>query len=280
MNENTIAMPSYAIGCLESYNKFINSIPILSASQERKLAADYHRTGNLDSARSLIVSHLRLVTSIAKKYRGYGLQENDLIQEGNIGLMKAVKRFNPDKGVRLVTFALYWIKAEIHEFVIKNWRIVKIATTKAQRKLFFKLKSLKPPEGILKNHDVERISRLLEVDRKDVVNMNERLSVSDKSVDSLSDSIDIPDRVLPQLTEMKDPLVLLQESETDVISKQNLRNALWQLERRERYIIVNRWLSSHKKTLESLGYKFSVSPERIRQIEKVAMRKLKDLLNK
>lgn len=279
MKKNTDIIPAYAIGCLDNYNKLINSIPILSASEERSLAIDYHNNGNLNSARTLIVSHLRLVASIAKKYRGYGLQENDLIQEGNIGLMKAVKRFDPDKGVRLVTFALYWIKAEIHEYIIKNWRIVKVATTKAQRKLFFKLKSLKSTEGALKKHDIERISDILEVDRKDVVKMDERLNAPDKSVDTLPNPVSKHDKTLPQLTDSNDPLLILQKSEFDVLSKQNLRKALWKLEKRERYIVVNRWLSSNKKTLESLGYKYSVSQERVRQIEKLALKKLKGFLS-
>ena len=155
------------IGCLESYNRFVYTIPVLTEKEERSLATDFITTGNLDSARKLIVSHLRLVVSIAKKYKGYGLQESDLIQEGNLGLMKAVKRFDPKKGVRLVTFAMHWIKAEINEYVIRNWRIVKIATTKAQRKLFFKLRGLTPGTEKLRNEDIERISKILAVNEKD-----------------------------------------------------------------------------------------------------------------
>ncbi|MDC3160027.1 RNA polymerase sigma factor RpoH [Pseudomonadota bacterium] len=263
-------------GCLESYNRFVYNLPILTETEERSLAIDYRTNGNLDAARKLIVSHLRLVVSIAKKYQGYGLQECDLIQEGNIGLMKAVKRFDPKKGVRLVTFAMHWIRAEINEYVIRNWRIVKIATTKAQRKLFFKLKGLTKGLDKLRAKDIEKISNTLDINKKDVVTMEERLNAPDRSVDTLTQPIVHSDyKELPQLTDRNDPLRLLQESESAMMLKNGLTKALWRLERRERYIIVSRWLTSKRKTLELLGHKFNISCERVRQIEKLALKKLK-----
>ena len=235
------------IGCLESYNRFVYTIPVLTEKEERSLATDFRTTGNLDSARKLIVSHLRLVVSIAKKYKGYGLQESDLIQEGNLGLMKAVKRFDPEKGVRLVTFAMHWIKAEINEYVIRNWRIVKIATTKAQRKLFFKLRGLTPGTEKLRNEDIERISKILAVNEKDIATMEERMNAPDKSVDTIADPITQNNyNEFPQFADRSDPLLLLQESESTMLLKNGLTRALWRLERRERYIIVNRWLTNNK----------------------------------
>ncbi len=267
---------SYPIGCLESYKRFIYNIPILTETEERALATEYRITGNLDSARKLIVSHLRLVVSIAKKYQGYGLQESDIIQEGNLGLMKAVKRFDPEKGVRLVTFAMHWIKAEINEYVIRNWRIVKVATTKAQRKLFFKLRGLTNGLDKLRAKDIERISDTLDVNKKDIIVMEERLNSPDKSIDTLTQPIVQNEyKELPQFTDRNDPLRLLQESESAMILKNGLTKALWQLDRRERYIIVNRWLTSKKKTLELLSHKFGISCERVRQIESLALKKLK-----
>ena len=271
--------PTFPIGCLESYNRFVYTIPILTEKEEQSLARDFRTTGNLDSARKLIVSHLRLVVSIAKKYKGYGLQESDLIQEGNLGLMKAVKRFDPEKGVRLVTFAMHWIKAEINEYVIRNWRIVKVATTKAQRKLFFKLKGLTQGTEKLRNEDIERISNILEVNEKDIAIMEERMNAPDKSVDTVTDPITQNNySELPQFADRSDPLLLLQESESSMLLKNGLTKALWRLERRERYIIVNRWLTNNKKTLSLLSDKLGISCERVRQIEKLALKKLKDYL--
>ena len=276
METNSSTITSYPIGCLESYNRFVFNMPILTEREERFLATDFRTTGNLESAKKLIVSHLRLVVSIAKKYQGYGLQECDLIQEGNIGLMKAVKRFDPKKGVRLVTFALHWIRAEINEYVIKNWRIVKVATTKAQRKLFFKLRSLTQGIDKLQIKDIEKISNKLDLNKKDIITMTERLNAPDKSFDTIPQPIIQNDHGdLPQLTDKNDPLRLLQESESAVILKSGLRKALWLLDRRERYIIVSRWLTRKKKTLELLGLKFGISCERVRQIEKLALKKLK-----
>ena len=267
------------IGCLESYNRIVYTIPILTEKEELSLATDFRTTGNLDSAKKLIVSHLRLVVSIAKKYKGYGLQESDLIQEGNLGLMKAVKRFDPEKGVRLVTFAMHWIKAEINEYVIRNWRIVKIATTKAQRKLFFRLRGLTTGTEKLRDEDIERISNILEVGKKDIAIMEERMNAPDKSVDTITDPITQNNYSdIAQFSDKSDPLLLLQESESSMLLKSSLTRALWQLERRERYIIVNRWLTNNKKTLSLLSDKFSVSCERVRQIEKLALRKLRDYL--
>ena len=275
VNNNTVNMPSLSVGCLESYYRFINRIPILSEREERNLAIDFRTNGNLDSARQLIVSHLRLVSSVARKYRGYGLQESDLIQEGNIGLMKAVKRFDPEKGVRLVTFAMHWIKAEIHEFILKNWRIVKIATTKAQRKLFFKLRSLRQSDATLKENDIDFISETLEVKKKDVIKMEEVFSAPDKSVDTLPHSFEESKKPTPQLTDSNDPLLILQNLEFNKFKKDKLIKALWKLEKRDRYIIVKRWLSNEKNTLNSLGNKFNISSERVRQLEKLALDKLK-----
>ena len=275
VNNNTVNMPSLSVGCLESYYRFINRIPILSEREERNLAIDFRTNGNLDSARQLIVSHLRLVSSVARKYRGYGLQESDLIQEGNIGLMKAVKRFDPEKGVRLVTFAMHWIKAEIHEFILKNWRIVKIATTKAQRKLFFKLRSLRQYDATLKENDIDFISETLEVKKKDVIKMEEVFSAPDKSVDTLPHTSEESKKPTPQLTDSNDPLLILQNLEFNKFKKDKLIKALWKLEKRDRYIIVKRWLSNEKNTLNSLGNKFNISSERVRQLEKLALDKLK-----
>ena len=276
METNSSTITSYPIGCLESYNRFVFNIPILTEKEERFLATDFRTTGNLESAKKLIVSHLRLVVSIAKKYQGYGLQECDLIQEGNLGLMKAVKRFDPKKGVRLVTFAMHWIRAEINEYVIKNWRIVKVATTKAQRKLFFKLRGLTQGIDKLQTKDIEKISNKLDLNKKDIITMTERLNAPDKSFDTIPQPIIQNDHGdLPQLADKNDPLRLLQESESAVILKNGLRKALWLLDRRERYIIVSRWLTRKKKTLELLGFKFGISCERVRQIEKSALKKLK-----
>ncbi len=282
-SSNTLlALP--AIGNLEAYITAVHRIPMLTAEQETELSHRYRDTGDLDAARDMVLSHLRLVVSIARQYLGYGLPHADLIQEGNIGLMKAVKRFDPDRGVRLVSFALHWIRAEIHEYVLKNWRTVKIATTKAQRKLFFNLRSLKKGAQALTPSEVSEIARDLNVREQDVVEMETRLGGHDISLEP-SPSADDEESHAPiaWLTAPDtEPEQILESRDRDWLQSEGIRNALADLDPRSRRIIETRWLKDEseggKLTLQQLADEFGVSAERIRQIEARALQTMKGSL--
>jgi RNA polymerase sigma-32 factor len=272
------ALPIPAAGSLESYVQTVNRFPMLTQEQETALARRYQERNDLEAARDLVVSHLRVVVSIARGYMGYGLQQADLIQEGNIGLMKAVKRFDPERGVRLVSFAVHWIRAEIHEFILKNWRIVKVATTKAQRKLFFNLRSMKPGLGALGTTEADRIAEELGVKSEEVVEMETRLSGQDIALEPLGeDDEDRPYAPIAYLAaEDAEPGVLLEREETTRRRSQGLEQALAALDARSRRIIEARWLNEKASaTLHELASEFGVSAERIRQIESKAMSKMK-----
>ncbi|WP_022959250.1 RNA polymerase sigma factor RpoH [Spongiibacter tropicus] len=264
-------------GDLSAYIQAVGSIPVLSVERERELAEDLHDHGNLEAARELVMSHLRFVVHIAKSYSGYGLPQADLIQEGNVGLMKAVKRFDPSKGVRLVSFAVHWIKAEIHEYVLRNWRIVKVATTKAQRKLFFNLRSAKKQLAWLSNDEAHAVAADLGVDVTEVRRMEGRLSSVDVAFDA-SDSDDDSSYVAPVHyleDRSQDPAMLLEADNWEERNHQSLVQALEGLDERSRDILQSRWLTDNKATLHDLADRYGVSAERIRQLEKAAMKKLK-----
>jgi len=263
---------------LAAYVQAVSSIPVLSAEREHELAEDLFYNENLEAARQLVMSHLRFVVHIAKSYKGYGLAEADLIQEGNLGLMKAVKRFDPERGVRLVSFAVHWIKAEIHEFVLRNWRIVKVATTKAQRKLFFNLRSHKQRLGWLSQAEAEAVAEDLGVAVAEVQRMEGRLSAHDLTYDNPVDSDDdaawqSPANYLED--GRQDPARLLEDADWRQSSEAQLRNALQDLDERSQDILAQRWLAEEKATLHQLADKYGVSAERIRQLEQNAMKKLR-----
>lgn len=266
---------------LSAYVSSVNSIPVLSAEEEKTLAERYYYENDLDAARQLVLSHLRFVVHLARSYSGYGLQQADLIQEGNVGLMKAVKRFNPEVGVRLVSFAVHWIKAEIHEFILKNWRIVKIATTKAQRKLFFNLRSAKKSLGWLTNDEANAMAKDLGVDPKVVRQMEGRMTAYDTGFDLDPET----DDDVPSMA----PVQYLQDDGSDVAreiedaewtenTNDSLYEAMRQLDERSRDIISSRWLSEKKATLHELADRYQVSAERIRQLEKNAMQKVRGMM--
>jgi RNA polymerase sigma-32 factor len=266
-------------GSLDQYIQSAYSIPVLSAEEEHELAVKFHEENDLDAARRLIMAHLRFVIHIARGYNGYGLALNDLIQEGNIGLMKAVKRFDPMVGVRLVSFAVHWIRAEIHEFVLRNWRIVKIATTKAQRKLFFNLRSSKKRLGWFSREEVEGVAEDLGVKPETVLEMEARLSNYDVAFDGSPDEDDDSNYVSPSayLTDQRnDPAQQLEKDDWQEQQLQVLNESLADLDDRSRDILMSRWLDDENKaTLHELAEKYQVSAERIRQLEKNAMKKLK-----
>ena len=267
---------------IENYAQAVKAIPILTASEERELAERLYNDGDLEAARQLVISHLRFVLYIAQGYRGYGLPEADLIQEGNIGLMKAVKRFNPGVGVRLVSFAVHWIRAEIHEFILRNWRIVKVVTTKAQRKLFFNLRSMKKRLGWLSAAEVKNVADDLGVSTRDVLEMEKRLSAQDVAFDAPSDSDDDDETFSPStyLEDYRyDPAILVEQKEWKDHGHNQLRRACEQLDARSLDIIQKRWLSEEKITLQELAKHYKVSAERIRQIENNAINKLKKYIN-
>lgn len=272
------ALPIPAAGSLESYVQTVNSFPILTQEQETSLARRFRDVEDLDSARQLVVSHLRVVVSIARGYMGYGLNQADLIQEGNIGLMKAVKRFDPERGVRLVSFAVHWIRAEIHEFILRNWRIVKIATTKAQRKLFFNLRSLKQSLGAMGTTEVKQVAKQLGVKAEEVVEMETRLSGQDVALEPLGED-DEESTFAPisyLAAEDAEPGVLLENEQTVQRRSAGLEQALEALDPRSRRIIEARWLNEQQSaTLHELAAEFGVSAERIRQIEAKALTKMK-----
>ncbi len=263
---------------LGAYVQAVSSIPVLSAERERELAEDLFYNENLEAARQLVMSHLRFVVHIAKGYNGYGLAEADLIQEGNVGLMKAVKRFDPERGVRLVSFAVHWIKAEIHEFVLRNWRIVKVATTKAQRKLFFNLRRHKQRLGWLSQAEAEAVAEDLGVAVSEVQRMEGRLSAHDLAYDNPLDSDDdeawqAPANYLED--GRQDPARLIEDANWQQSSEAQLRTALKDLDERSQDILAQRWLMDEKATLHELADKYGVSAERIRQLEQNAMKKLR-----
>ena len=263
---------------LESYVQAVSTIPILSAEEEHELAERLYYQGDLEAARSLVMSHLRVVVHIAKSYSGYGLNQGDLIQEGNVGLMKAVKRFNPEVGVRLVSFAVHWIKAEIHEFILKNWRIVKVATTKAQRKMFFNLRSAKKSLTWLSNSEVESVASDLGVTPEVVRQMEGRMSSTDMAFDAGSDDDDdnafqAPANFLEDSS--YDPAIVLEHGNWEADSNRRLESAMLELDDRSRDILIKRWLNENKATLHDLADEYGVSAERIRQLEKNAMKKIR-----
>ncbi|GMG86183.1 RNA polymerase sigma factor RpoH [Biformimicrobium ophioploci] len=263
---------------LGAYIQTVSSFHVLSAEQEKQLAEDLYYREDLDAARQLVMSHLRFVVHIAKSYSGYGLNQGDLIQEGNVGLMKAVKRFNPEKGVRLVSFAVHWIKAEIHEFILRNWRIVKVATTKAQRKLFFNLRGQKKKLAWLTHDEAKAVAEDLNVDLKHVQEMEGRLSAYDASFDAGADDDDDTAYQAPAhyLEDRRyDPAAQLEQDNWQETSLASLAEAMEQLDDRSRDIIQSRWLTEDKATLHELAGKYGVSAERIRQLEKNAMKKVR-----
>ena len=265
-------------GDLQAYINSVHSIGILTPEEERKLAEDLYYRNDLDAARKLVLAHLRFVIYIAKTYSGYGLSEADLIQEGNVGLMKAIRKFNPEMGVRLVSFAVHWVKAEIHEYVLKNWKIVKIATTKAQRKLFFNLRSKKKGLGWLTEEEVEAMAKDLGVKPSEVSEMEKRLSGIDMPFDPLSDSDDDEASFSPsQYLEDMDanPADIFEKETFDENNANQLYEAINQLDDRSRDILQDRWLADQKLTLHELAEKYEISAERVRQIEKNAMKKVK-----
>lgn len=278
MSENmqSMALSVPHSGSIEGYIQAVSSIDMLSAEEERELALRLREEEDLEAARKLVMSHLRFVVHIAKSYSGYGLPQADLIQEGNIGLMKAVKRFDPSVGVRLVSFAVHWIKAEIHEFVLKNWRIVKVATTKAQRKLFFNLRKAKKRLGWFTHDEVQTVANELGVSTKEVLQMEARMSSQDQAFDLSADDDDNGSFAPVQFLEDKSTDV---ESEVinqdwDANASKRLYSAIKTLDERSQDIIETRWLADNKITLQDLADKYQVSAERVRQIEKNAMKKL------
>ncbi len=260
---------------LDAYIQAVNSIPMLSREREQALADRLYEDQDVDAARELVMAHLRFVVYVARTYGGYGLSESDLIQEGNVGLMKAVRRFDPKYGVRLVSFAVHWIKAEIHEFILKNWRIVKVATTKPQRKLFFNLRGAKKRLGWLNDKEVRDVAEQLGVEPEDVRQMETRLSAFDEAFEPDADDDDgfAPAQYLTEAGE--DPAVIAEADDFHDSRRAQLAEAFTALDERSREIIQRRWLQDNKSTLHELADRFDISAERVRQLEKNAMKKLK-----
>ena len=277
---NNLPIPS-AIGSLDAYIGAVHQIPVLTVDEEQQLARRYRDAEDLDAARELVHSHLRFVVHVARGYNGYGLQLGDLIQEGNIGLMKAVKRFDPDMGVRLVSFAVHWIRAEMHEFILKNWRIVKVATTKAQRKLFFNLRKSKTRLGWMNDAEVTAVAADLKVSKREVLEMESRLSGRDIGFDAPTDEDD--DHAPPSpgaylMTQDEDPSQAYERADSEGNTLELLREGMAGLDKRSRDIVVRRWLDDDNKvTLQELADEYGVSAERIRQIEANALKKMKAL---
>jgi RNA polymerase sigma-32 factor len=278
MPTNTLAFPTPAsLGSLDHYIQAVNRFPLLTAEQETELGRRLQRDNDLEAARSLVLSHLRLVVAVSRNYLGYGLPQADLIQEGNIGLMKAVRRFDPERGVRLVSFALHWIRAEIHEHILRNWRLVKIATTKAQRKLFFNLRSMKPKLAPLTRTEANGIARALGVKPEEVLEMETRLSGQDVAIDPPAG--DDGETMTPSayLTDSEaEPVQILEREETARNRSTGLKGALSRLDSRSRNIIEARWLrEDDPATLQDLANQYGVSAERIRQIESKALKTMR-----
>ena len=276
------AMALPAVGNLDAYISAVNRLPMLSAEHESDLARRFRDAGDLDAARELVMSHLRLVVSVSRQYLGYGLPHADLIQEGNIGLMKAVKRYDPERGVRLVSFALHWIKAEIHEYILKNWRMLKVATTKAQRKLFFNLRSLKTGSKALSPAEVETIARELNVRERDVHEMETRMSSQEIALDGGDDDEDGFSPSAYLAAPQSEPTQIIERREYDRLQSEGIAEALAGLDERSRRIVESRWLRDEDegggRTLQDLADEYGVSAERIRQIEAKALQKMKGSL--
>jgi len=280
MNKSLVRASNYlpvSVDNLDTYIRQVNSFPMLSADQERELAVQFNDNNDLEAAQQLIMSNLRFVVSIARGYMGYGLPFNDLIQEGNIGLMKAVKRFSPDHEVRLISYAVHWIKAEIHEFVLRNWRIVKVATTKAQRKLFFKLRSSKKRLGWFSHEEVNDVADKLGVKPETVLEMESRLNAHDLAYDNpLDDDDDNHFAPAAYLSDMRaDPAQQLEADDWSSQNENTMMSSLNNLDDRSRTIIQRRWLDDEKATLHELAEEYQVSAERIRQLEDNALKKLR-----
>ena len=275
--------PHLPISSLDTYVQRVAQVPMLSAEEEQELATRWQRDGDTEAAKQLVLSHLRFVVRIARGFSGYGLSQNDLVQEGNIGLIKAVKKFDPTIGVRLVSFAVHWIKSEIHDFILRNWRIVKVATTKAQRKLFFNLRRAKKQLNWFTANEIEDVSQELGVSTREVKTMEARLYNLDYTFDAPGDddadstsSFYSPANYLG--TPQSDPAVILENNNWEQQASDQLHQALSSLNEREQIIIKNRWLLDKKQTLKELASQFDISLERVRQIEKSAMAKLKETL--
>ena len=285
VNAQALALGPGSLGSIDAYIQAVNRVPMLTPEEELRLARDLRDHNDLESAGRLVMSHLRLVVAVARNYLGYGLPHADLIQEGNIGLMKAVKRFDPERGVRLVSFALHWIRAEIHEYVLKNWRLVKVATTKAQRKLFFNLRSMKQGLGTMSQEQVSDIARELNVKREEVSEMETRLSGGDIALEGRVDDGEEEFAPIAYLADTEsDPTAVLQRREYDVLQTEGVREALEELDPRSRRIVEARWLNEDSdgkvgtSTLHDLAEEFGVSAERIRQIEAKALKKMRSAL--
>jgi len=279
MNSLVVPVPS-AVGSLDTYVQSVNRYPLLTQEQEVAFARRYRNEGDLNAARELVVSHLRVVVAMSRGYLGYGLPQADLIQEGNIGLMKAVKRFDPERGVRLVSFAVHWIRAEMHEFILRNWRIVKVATTKAQRKLFFNLRSLKQSFNSLGFEEVKTVAKQLGVKPEEVVEMETRLTGKDIAIEPAGDDEEEKFSPIAYLAaENAEPGRILEHEETARLKSRGLQQALAGLDARSRRIIEARWLAEKKAaTLHDLAAEFGVSAERIRQIEVKALARMKGVI--
>ena len=269
------------VGSLDSYISSVNRLPMLSAAEEVRLAREFRDHENLEAARTLVMSHLRLVVSIARQYLGYGISHADLIQEGNIGLMKAVKRYDPEQGVRLVTYSIHWIKAEIHEYILRNWRMVKIATTKAHRKLFFNLRSNKPSLNALSPNEIDHLAKALDVRNEDVREMEKRLAGGDVAIEA--NDVSDEDNFSPinwLADDRYEPTEVLAKNDYDKLQSSGLEQALSSLDERSRKIVSARWLNvsddgSGGSTLHDLAAEFNISAERVRQIEVAALKKMK-----
>jgi RNA polymerase sigma-32 factor len=284
MTGTALALPNSSlaltgpVGSLDAYIAQVSAIPMLSREDELALARRYRDHDDLDAARDLVMSHLRFVVHIARGYLGYGLPVGDLIQEGNVGLMKAVKRFDPDMGVRLVSFAVHWIRAEIHEFVIRNWRLVRVATTKAQRKLFFNLRRMKKNLAWLSDDETRAVAGELGVEPREVREMEQRLSSRDLSFDPAPDTDDEESFVSPSLylpSAELDPATAIEKEQWDGAVAESLSAAIGTLDERSRAVVRARWLAEENRTLQDLADDYGVSAERIRQIESVALKKLR-----
>jgi RNA polymerase sigma-32 factor len=278
-NDFVLAGP---VGSFDAYMDKVSRIPVLSREDESVLARRFRDEGDLDAARQLVLSHLRFVVHIARGYSGYGLPLGDVVQEGNVGLMKAVKRFDPDVGVRLVSFAVHWIRAEIHEYVLRNWRLVKVATTKAQRKLFFNLRKLKKNLAWLSAEETQAVARDLNVSPAEVTEMEKRLAARDLSFDPVPDSSEDGDETYSPAAYLpapdSDPAVQIENAEWDDATGDRLQAAMQTLDARARDILVSRWSGDAKATLHDLAGKYGVSAERVRQIEANAIKKLRGLM--
>lgn len=275
---NALTIPAMS-GSLESYIQAANAIPLLSPEEENDLARRLRDHGDISAAQQLTLSHLRFVISIARNYKGYGLPQADLIQEGNVGLMKAVKRFDPERGVRLVSFAVHWIKAEIHEFIMRNWRLVKIATTKQQRKLFFNLRSMKQSLNTLNPDEVNAVAQQLNVKPQEVVEMEKRFSGSDMPLEAQPDDESDSFSPIAYLTDGTEPSTILETVQDQTLRGKNLQQSLASLDARSRHIIEARWLrEKDTATLHELADELGVSAERVRQIEAKAIQKIRQFM--